>query len=775
MKIALIICLLCSSQLVSSQSLPSQMYYSSDGRILCTGGQNPTGFYDYGIIRNVYFTFSQPDFWTRLTNNYASETLLAGKLTLDGVNYDVGIRFRGNTSYTSIPNSQKKSFAVETDFIFPDQTIMGFKNLKFNNAHDDPTFMREVLYNRLGRKYTPMAKANYIRLYINNQDWGIYANVQHTDKTFLKEWFLSNDGARFRATIEETGIPGGKWGDGTAGMNYLGADSMTYKKYYSLKSSDIDLPWQKLIDACYALSIANSINYASLPQKIDVDKALWFLAVENIFTDDDSYVMKGKMDYMVYYEPETGRTTPLEYDGNSTFVSANSASSIWGPFKNVSDVNYPLLNKLLNIPEYRQRYLAHYRTILNETFTTTNITTLVNQLNDQIASHVASDPKKLYSTAQYTGGYPALIAFVTTRRNYLLSNTEVAQVAPVISSASFSNSTGVQNKEPVAGEQIWVKAMVTSTTGISRVNLYYAAGIVGNFNVVEMQDNGKSNDGAAGDGVYGASIPGFAAGTFVRYYIEALANNSAKSAKYLPEGAEHDVFFYKVNTEVKANGVVVNELVAQNSTGTRDEAGDYDDWIELYNNNSYPVDLSGFNLSDNTSNLTKWQFPVGSVINPFDYMIIWADEEPAEGQLHANFKLSVSGESVTLSDPTLKVIDQVIFGQQQTDMAYARVPNGTGNWVIQKPSFKASNSLVTSVETSPTRSKAMVYPNPVSSKLTIHLAQGNTTPTACLFDLSGKVILTIPLTSGGEVDIGYLTKGIYLLRIGSETVKITKL
>src|SRR6478672_8600146 len=108
-----------------SQTLPSEMYYSADGRILYTGGVVPTsGLYDKTTVKNVYLNFSQTDYWTQLTNNYASETNIPATMIYDGITYpNVGVRFRGNTSYTTIGSSQKKSFGVETDFVDPNLTV----------------------------------------------------------------------------------------------------------------------------------------------------------------------------------------------------------------------------------------------------------------------------------------------------------------------------------------------------------------------------------------------------------------------------------------------------------------------------------------------------------------------------------------------------------------------------------------------------------------------------------------------------------------------------
>jgi len=208
-----------------------------------------------------------------------------------------------------------------------------------------------------------------------------------------------------------------------------------------------------------------------------------------------------------------------------------------------------------------------------------------------------------------------------------------------------------------------------------------------------MSDDGLHHDGIAGDGIYGGTIPGFDAGTLVRYYIEALSANAALSAAYLPVGAEHDVFTYTVTAPFAGNGVVINELLASNTTDATDEAGDHDDWIELYNNNDFEVNLGGYYLSDDVSDPTKWQIPSGTLIPENGYMIIWADDEGGEGPLHANWKISAGGESVLLLDASQNIVDSISFGQQVTDKGFARVPNGTGGFIIQDATYKASNNI----------------------------------------------------------------------------------
>jgi len=769
------------TQICYGQILPPERFYSADGRILYGGGNPNPGWYELDSIRQVNLQFPQTNYWSLLQANYTSETLIPANLTVGNISLDsVGVRFRGNTSYTTIQNSQKKSFAIETDFVRSGQELMGYKNLKFNNAHTDASFMREVLYNRLAKRHIPIAKASYVRLSLNGQDWGIYPNIQAVDKTFLDEWFLSNDGPLIRATRQTTGNPGGGWGDGTAGMNFLGVDTNLYKNYYYLKSSDLAEPWNYLMRACSVLAQTNAGTIDTAQAYLDIDKILWFLATENIFTDDDSYVYKGKMDYIVYYEPETGLTTPLEYDGNSTFITNNATSSNWGPFKNVTNANYPLLNKLLNIPQWRQRYLAHYRTLLEEVFNPVVTNPLIDRLDTLIAAQVASDPKKLYSTAQYTSGVPGLKTFVTNRRNYLLANSEVAQIAPKIDSAHHLNSQLQLLTAPRPGELSWVRAFIgQGPTSAQEVRLHYSNRVVGIFNSILMYDDGLHQDLVAGDGVYGAQLPAFTPFSMVRYYIEAIGNNSAQSRSYLPTGAEHDVFVFRVQGQPLSGGVVINEFVASNQSGAQDESGGFADWVELHNSSAQAISVGGWYLSDDQSNPLRWRIPSGISIPAGGYLIIWTDADSLDGPLHTNFRLSAAGEDVVLSDSSGQLVDLVNFPLQITDTAYARIPNGTGPFTYRVPTFAANNQGNPNAVHNMAAFQLLLYPNPARDWIRVLLNAGGSSttwnastsdftspPSLRILDLQGRE-LPVELRVLGEMewmlDLQTIPSGLYML------------
>jgi spore coat protein CotH len=756
----------------SAQTLPSAMRISDDGRMLITGDQASTGLYDSATIRTVYLTFPQANYWTLLTQNYTSQIDIPAQMEVDGVTYDsVGVRFKGQTSYMGASASQKKSFNISTHFVHEDQKIMGYKTLNLNNAFQDPSFLREIYYQNSIRRHVPAAKSNFVQLNINGQPWGIYPNVQQLNKDFLEEWFLSNDGINWRADRPGPFVPGGpggggSWGDGTAALNYLGADTTLYKQYYTLKSSDLDNPWSYLVTACQMLNQTSIANLpAVLPNYLDIDRTLWFLASEIAYSDDDSYVYKGKMDYYLYYEPETGRITPLEYDGNSVMTS-NAVN--WSPFYNANKVNYPLLNRMLQVPEWRQRYLAHMRTIIAEQFVPAKANAIIDNYRTQIEALVQADPKKLYTYNQFISELTVLKNFVNNRRNTLLANTEVAQVAPTIQSASYSNISGQAWTPPAAGEPANVTAQVSAANGIFQVRLYHAAGLTGNFTQAVMYDDGQHNDGAAGDGIYGAAIPAYPAGSWVRFYIEAVANNTAKSVSYLPVGAEHDVFVYKVRS-LSVNGpVVINEVMASNVSTVTDPAGQFDDWFELYNNSNESVDLSGYFLSDKSDNPTKFRIADGISIEANGYLIFWADENGTQGATHCNFKLSGDGEIVSLYRPDTVLMDSVHFGAQIADVSYARVPNGTGSFIQQAPTFSANNNATATEEPIAAEPQMLIFPNPTADMAYIRLE--NTTPNLPLtvFDLRGQ-LLHREITYGAELELSTQNwpAGVYVVRYGN--------
>lgn len=122
--------------------------------------------------------------------------------------------------------------------------------------------------------------------------------------------------------------------------------------------------------------------------------------------------------------------------------------------------------------------------------------------------------------------------------------------------------------------------------------------------------------------------------------------------------------------------VYINELLSLNTLINVDEVGDYDAWVELYNPNTHTVDLGGWFLSDDPLTPTKWMIPEGTALCGQSWLLIWADNEPGEGPLHATFGLLPSGGTIIFADPDGLVLESLAYPAIPADRSYGRIPDG---------------------------------------------------------------------------------------------------
>ncbi|MGD9635159.1 MAG: CotH kinase family protein [Pirellulales bacterium] len=143
---------------------------------------------------------------------------------------------------------------------------------------------------------------------------------------------------------------------------------------------------------------------------------------------------------------------------------------------------------------------------------------------------------------------------------------------------------------------------------------------------------------------------------------------------------------------------VITEFMASNSTTIEDGFGNDSDWVELYNAGDAPVDLQGYYLTDSLSNLTKWSFTTPTVLNPGQYLVVFASDlntiDPL-GYRHTNYKLSAEGEDIALVAPNLTILSQ--FGPNGDDYPpqVSDVSYGVGGPVLVNGNSPASYLIPT--------------------------------------------------------------------------------
>ncbi len=237
------------------------------------------------------------------------------------------------------------------------------------------------------------------------------------------------------------------------------------------------------------------------------------------------------------------------------------------------------------------------------------------------------------------------------------TNTAPPEIASVLADRPF----------PAPGQTITIEAEINERLA----PLVYA------HLVIDVGDGPSALPMTEDAGIWSAEIPGQTLGTDIRFYVRAEDEDG--SVATAPTGAPDRPWSMPVF--VGTSPLRINEFMADNETTVTDEAGEYEDWIELVNIADFDIDVGGYFLSDDEDDAMQWALPAGTTIGAGERVLLWADND--SGDLHAPFKLGKSGEEVLLSAPDFMgsaVVDSVHFGAQSTDLSQAREPDGLGAW-----------------------------------------------------------------------------------------------
>ncbi|MDX1911667.1 MAG: CotH kinase family protein [Saprospiraceae bacterium] len=672
--------------------------------------------YDPAVVQDIRIVFFQNNWDAQLDSLKAIDNgdyLLAQSVEINGQLFDsVGVKYKGNSSYN--PNNAKNPLHIELDFVRKDQQYNGVKDIKLGNGFADPTFVREVLSYEIARKYMDVPRANHARVWINGSFWGVYTHVESINKQFARNHFYTDgNNPFFKCNPEDFGGPG--TGGNYPDLVYSSADSAFYYNKYDIQS---DAGWQELLDLMQTLK--NDPDASD--DILDVDRALWMLAFNNVLVNLDSYTGAFAQNYYLYYDKH-GRWLSTPWDLNmsfgafplltiNSFLNLNQMKQL-DPLTQANNTNRPLIKQLLANPVWKRMYLAHLKTILQENFASeADYKNRALEIQALIAADVQNDTRKFYSYAQFQsnitttinsgpgfGTIPGITDLMNARYSFLIGNANLTPVAPLVSNIQHTGAATC--------------VVTASIQDALSVSLAWREDTSDVFQKTVMFDDGQHQDGAAGDGVYGASFP-FLDPT-MQYYIYA---ENEQAGSFSPARAEHE--FYLATPQLPGPGeVVINEFLADNENGETDEAGEVEDWLELYNNTDQPISLLGLYLTDDPADRNKWGFPANTSIPAHGFLIVWLDDDALQGPFHASFKLADDGETVMLTNGASLVLDSVSFGQQLPDLTFGRYPNGTGNFTYMPPTFNAVNSTSVSAVDPYAPRHLQVYPNPVSDRLSV--------------------------------------------------------
>ena len=435
--------------------------------------------YDPDVLRTVFLQFENTDWEQELAAFNNTDVEVPATAIVDGVTYkDVGVHFRGASSFFMTPAGNKRSLNLAFDFVHDGQNVGGYRTLNLLNATSDATFVRAALYSEIARAYLPAPKVNYMRVVINGESWGVYVNAQQYNKDFLRDYYKTDKGARFKVP----GSPGGR-----GGFEYLGEDVAAYKPIYEIKTKDDPKVWADLIAMFKVLNETPADKLeAALALKLNIDGALRFLAIEMALVNTDGYWTRAS-DYSIY-QNEKGQFQIVPHDMNEAMLvpggpgpggpppgagpvpppdgraggppaagpppagppaagppaaggqqqdvlrpapgggrGPNTRGPDLDPLIGLDDATKPLRSKLLAVPALRAKYLGYVRDIAEKWLNWNKLGPLAAKYQSVIADDVKLDTRKLYATAAFeTGltGENSLKTFVDKRREYLLKVTK---------------------------------------------------------------------------------------------------------------------------------------------------------------------------------------------------------------------------------------------------------------------------------------------------------------------------------------------------------------
>jgi hypothetical protein len=728
--------------------------------------------YDRATVQTIEVFFSQTN-WDVLMDNLASTTedyLVADSVRINGVSFDsVGVKYKGNSSYN--PNNNKNPLHINLDYVIGNQDYQGYTNIKLQNGYQDPSMIREVLSYAILEQYMDCPKANFANVYINGTLRGLYSSAESINDNFNGVHYYSTEGAFFKCN------PIGGAGPGATvnpDLKYINADTVSYANGYELQSN---FGWYDLV---HMIDTLNN-NFSAIESNLDVDRALWMLAFNNVLVNLDSYSGAFRQNYYLYKDLND-RFVPTVWDLNMSFAGFPggtgsgplSTPANLDPLSNSTSTNHPLIVKMLGNATYKKMYMAHIRTIVQEIFASSNYVTTANSLRSTIDVSVQADPYKFYTYTQYqnsltsavTGGggpgggssIPGIQTLMDSRVTYFNTNSNYLLVAPTIVSYTPSNLF------PTYGESITITATVSNETS---VYLGYRLAHPLKFTRIQMFDDGAHNDGSAGDHVYGATVTMNTAE--LEYYIYT---ENANAGLFSPQRAEHDYHSLLSVIPLAAVGqVVVNEIMASNNVTADDNYGESDDWIELYNTTSGALSVAGLWLSDDPVNMSKWQIPAGTIIEPNGYLIIWTDEDGGQSGLHTNFKLGSTGESVIFSDGMF-LYDQVDFPALLSDQVYARCPDAGTFTIGDFPTFAATNNCFVGVDEASLSMDITVYPVPTNGNVFVS-SKENAKLAIHVIDLQGRLLYETKSSEALiEIPSAPWNAGFYHIRIQEGTSKL---
>ncbi|MGR6542174.1 CotH kinase family protein [Paenibacillus tundrae] len=388
-----------------------QQAYAAENRATATASstgvtQAYESLFQTDNIIDVKITINDAD-WQSMLESPMDKDYKQVSVEVDGNKLDnVGFSTKGNMtlrSVASMEDSDRYSFRLKFDKYDKTQTLLGLDKMVLNNNYTDPSYMREILhYEALRSIGMDVPMTNYVNLYVNGELVGFYTGVEAVDDSYLERNY------------------GEDYEDGVL----YDTEEKSYLQYeedgeYSTLSKDLgsDKDKTKLKNFIQTLNEMPEGEKGDIESVLDVDSALQYIAGNTVLGNYDSYNGDKGHNYMLYSDAN-GKFTVVPWDFNmsfngysaggggrgtattgSTMTNTNATNvSVDEPVLGISMESVPMINNLLAVPEYKEKYLTYVNELTDYL---EGIQDRITELAAEIRPYVEADPTKFYTTEQF--------------------------------------------------------------------------------------------------------------------------------------------------------------------------------------------------------------------------------------------------------------------------------------------------------------------------------------------------------------------------------------
>ena len=641
---------------------------------------------------------------------------------IDTIINDVGLRLRGNTSR----RAAKKSFKLSFNSFVHGRKFYGVEKLNLNGEHNDPSIIRSKLcWNLFAKIGLRGSHAAHAAVYINGAYYGLYILVEHIDENFLKQYFHHPNGNLWKCL----------W---PADLNYRGDAPQDYYPYYDetrpyeLKTNRSQYDYRPLAHLIRILNKTTDEQFVdSLLSIFDVKDLFKYFSINLLVGSWDDY-WSLMNNYYLYYDYQTQKFHLIPYDYDNTlgvdFFGIDWADANLYNFPKVGDGYRPLAERLMQNISLRNAY-SHFLKFYRDSIVAPYVWfDEIDRIRDKIAPFAEADTFRSkdygftiddfydsYHISHYENQHVkyGLKEFITRRYYTAGSQLKFEDAPPLI----YDWKVFPQN--PAITDSIHIDAWCFGYPAIKSVRVQFQPGSLQVVQTFPMNKVPARHTNHVEDyDHWSVTLPPLGNQLFGHFQI-AATNDNGQTRFYPSRGG------IKIEASVVQNSpIVINEFLAKNDHTNTDAAGEFDDWVELFNRGTETVALAGKFLTDNAAYPNKWAFPdTTSPLPPHAFRLIWCDNDLTQSGLHANFKLSAHGEFIGLTDKDGRTfLDSLSFGAQSADISFGRNPDGSEHWQFLTPSPDKPNAPtgIKSVPPAmPQTLQLLAFPNPSNQGLTV--------------------------------------------------------